>query len=399
MTTMAAALWSRPRLPGWRLRKAFAVDSALQQATAPDVPADPDATANYGVGDTTPSGGRFRVLRPHARGGIGVVFVALDVELHREVASRRSSPSTPTTPPAGPASCWRPRSPAGWSTPASSRSTAWARYADGRPYYAMRFVQRRQPQGGHRPLPPGRRRPGRDPGERALALRQLLRRFVDVCNAVAYAHSRGVLHRDLKPANIMLGPYGETLVVDWGLAKVVGRDEPAEPPEEHAAAGVAPRDAARRRRARPIGHAGLHEPGAGRGAARPARAGQRRLQPGGHALLPADRPAAVRGPGHRARCCARSSRGEFPPPRQVNRAGARGPGGDLPEGDGPAARGPLPLGRGPWPTTSSTGWPTSRSRPTASRSSPGWPGGRGGTSRRWPRRGPAGLGDGRAGCQ
>ena len=67
--------------------------------------------------------------------------------------------------------------------------------------------------------------PGRDPGERSLALRQLLRRFVDVWNAVAYAHSCGVLHRDLKPGNIMVGKYGETLIVDWGLAKPIGRSD------------------------------------------------------------------------------------------------------------------------------------------------------------------------------
>jgi tetratricopeptide (TPR) repeat protein len=87
--------------------------------------------------------------------------------------------------------------------------------------------------------------PGRDPGERGLALRGLLQRFVDVCNAVAYAHSWGVLHRDLKPANVMLGPFGETLVVDWGLAKPTGETvaeagSPQGPLRPASASGPAP---------------------------------------------------------------------------------------------------------------------------------------------------------------
>ena len=56
-------------------------------------------------------------------------------------------------------------------------------------------------------------------------LRKLLRQFVNVCNTIDYAHSRGVIHRDLKPANVIIGKHGETLVIDWGLAKSVGRVE------------------------------------------------------------------------------------------------------------------------------------------------------------------------------
>ncbi len=64
-------------------------------------------------------------------------------------------------------------------------------------------------------------RQGPKTAEKDYSLGQLLNILVDVCNALAYAHSRQVVHRDLKPANIMLGDFGEVYVMDWGLAKVV----------------------------------------------------------------------------------------------------------------------------------------------------------------------------------
>src|SRR5262249_61614730 len=91
----------------------------------------------------------------------------------------------------------------------------------GRPYYAMRFVKGQSLKEAIDHFHEAEKTDGRDPRQGNLALRQLLNRFVSVCNVMAYAHSRGVIHRDLKPATILLGPYGETLVVDRGPAKVV----------------------------------------------------------------------------------------------------------------------------------------------------------------------------------
>src|SRR5262249_40956914 len=99
-------------------------------------------------------------------------------------------------------------------------------YADGRPFYAMRFIRgdslKEAIEHFHADAA-GKKSPGR----RSLELRKLLRRFLDVCNAIEYAHSRGVLHRDIKPGNIIVGKHGETLVVDWGLAKARGRSDEA----------------------------------------------------------------------------------------------------------------------------------------------------------------------------
>jgi eukaryotic-like serine/threonine-protein kinase len=163
-------------------------------------------------------GSRYRRLRPHARGGLGEVFVAEDTELHREVALKEIQPERADDPLSRGRFVLEAEITGALEHPGIVPVYGLGVYPDGRPYYAMRFIR-----GGsfkeaidsfH-----AAEKPDRDPGERSLALRQLLRRFIDVCNAVAYAHSRGVLHRDLKPANVMLGKFGETLVVDWGLAK------------------------------------------------------------------------------------------------------------------------------------------------------------------------------------
>ncbi|MBL7221236.1 MAG: protein kinase [Phycisphaerae bacterium] len=65
-------------------------------------------------------------------------------------------------------------------------------------------------------------------GAETHSLGEMLQMFLKVCDGVAFAHSRGVVHRDLKPANIMVGDFGEVLVMDWGIARIIGSDEIAD---------------------------------------------------------------------------------------------------------------------------------------------------------------------------
>jgi serine/threonine-protein kinase len=174
---------------------------------------------------------RYRVLRPHAKGGLGEVFVAEDTEVHRQVALKQIQKEQAHDPHSRARFLLEAEITGGLEHPGIVPVYGLGCYPDGRPYYAMRFIRgdalKEAIQRFHQAD-----QPDRDEGERRLAFRELLGRFVDVCQAVAYAHSRGVLHRDLKPGNVMLGKYGETLVVDWGLAKPVGRPEGSAGDEE-----------------------------------------------------------------------------------------------------------------------------------------------------------------------
>jgi tetratricopeptide (TPR) repeat protein len=157
--------------------------------------------------------GRFTLLRPYAQGGLGQVSLARDEDLHREVALKEVRPDRDSA-----ASRHRFLTEAEITGqlehPGIVPVYALGRNERGRPYYAMRFVRGRtlaDAIAAYHAAPT------------VLAFRDLLRRFVDVCQALAYAHSKGIIHRDLKPGNVMLGDFGETIVLDWGLAKRVGQ--------------------------------------------------------------------------------------------------------------------------------------------------------------------------------
>ncbi len=195
-------------------------------ATEADDDHDPDRTGTLALGASTGDGQRFRLLRPHARGGLGEVFVALDCELHREVALKQILEKHADDPVSRQRFVLEAEVTGGLEHPGIVPVYGLGTYGSGRPYYAMRFIKGDSLKEAIEQFRTDISLKN-DPGRRSFELRKLLRRFLDVCNAIDYAHSRGVVHRDIKPANIILGKHGETLVVDWGLAKAVGRADPS----------------------------------------------------------------------------------------------------------------------------------------------------------------------------
>ena len=179
---------------------------------------DPFSTQAHAHQESVDSKNRFSILRLHQKGGLGSVSIALDEELNREIALKEILPAHADSEENRTRFVREAEITGALEHPGVVPVYSLGQFADGRPYYAMRFIRGVNLQVALEDY----HRSKADAAEKQLQFRQLLARFIDVCNAMEYAHSRGVIHRDIKPSNIMLGDYGETLVVDWGLAKSQG---------------------------------------------------------------------------------------------------------------------------------------------------------------------------------
>jgi eukaryotic-like serine/threonine-protein kinase len=165
------------------------------------------ALANLRNGAELPdlSGTRYRLIAQVARGGMGIVYAAEDELLQRRVALKVLEVSGSAGELAN-RLIREARVLARLEHPGIVPVHDAGTLADGQVFYTMKFVE-------------GQRLD--DYIQSMASTPDRLRIFLHICDAVAFAHVRGVLHRDLKPANVMVGSFGEVLVMDWGLAKIL----------------------------------------------------------------------------------------------------------------------------------------------------------------------------------
>ncbi len=160
---------------------------------------------------------RYRLLDNFARGGLGNIWRAKDSIIHREIAFKELLPKALKNPRIVERFLEEAQITGQLEHPGIVPIYDVGYQENGTPFYAMKLLK-----GGNMEeaieamhlLPRGST-------ERQLAFTRLLRQFIAICQAVGFAHDKGVLHRDLKPLNVMIGQFGETLVLDWGLAKVI----------------------------------------------------------------------------------------------------------------------------------------------------------------------------------
>jgi PAS domain S-box-containing protein len=165
---------------------------------------------------------RYCRLRLHATGGIGRVWLAHDSDLGRDVALKELRPEQAEHATLGARFLQEAQITGQLEHPGVIPVYELVRARNGQqPFYTMRFVKGRTLSEAAHAYHERRLADQAD----ALEFPALLNAFVTVCNTVAYAHSRGVIHRDLKGQNVLLGDFGEVVVLDWGLAKLIGRPE------------------------------------------------------------------------------------------------------------------------------------------------------------------------------
>jgi serine/threonine-protein kinase len=163
---------------------------------------------------------RYTLTRLHAQGGLGQVWLARDSAFGRDVALKELRPERTGDPGLWGRFLEEARITGQLEHPNIVPVHELGEPGDGKPpFYTMRFVKGCTLSEAIRDFHARRQNGAVGPVE----FQALLNAFVGVCNAVGYAHSRGVIHRDLKGQNVVLGDYGEVVVLDWGLAKLVAR--------------------------------------------------------------------------------------------------------------------------------------------------------------------------------